>query len=88
MPRSWPVWRLGAAVSLQQTGARWWFDEGVAHAVALQVLLDMGVIGLQEVAGEVSSWLAEEALSDLAGAPLEQLATTVSDVQLGDITVR
>jgi len=51
-----------------------WFDEGIAHAVALDVLRGMGVISRAEAVAEVSSWLAEEALSPYRGRSLAELS--------------
>lgn len=65
---------LGGAVSVTDLGAERWFDEGVAHAVALRVLVAIGVATPDDVAAEVSAWLAEEVLSPHAGSSLDTLA--------------
>jgi hypothetical protein len=62
---------IGGAITVDGPGAQWWFDEGVAHGIALRVLVDVGVLTREEAAAEVSSWLAEEALSPHAGTALD-----------------
>lgn len=74
---------IGGAVSIVAPGADWWFDEGVAHGIALRVLLDVGVVTREEAAAEVSSWLAHEALSDPARASLATLTRAVGDADEG-----
>ena len=79
---------VGGAITLDHLGARWWFDEGIAHAVALLVLTDMGVLTLEEAATEVSSWLAEEALSKRAGSSLDELTAIAAGPAEGAFAAR
>ncbi|MFO0550927.1 MAG: hypothetical protein U0271_21230 [Polyangiaceae bacterium] len=61
------------------------FSEGFAHAMALVILKDMGLVSRAEAVQEINSWLAEEALSPLAGRGLADLGalanTTTPDPQ-------
>lgn len=69
---------IGAAVTVRvddlPDAASLFFDEGFAHAGALDVLSTSGVITPEERLAEVNALLAEEALSPHAGAPLAALA--------------
>lgn len=60
-----------------------WFDEGIAHAAALYILQDAGILTRGEVAAEVSSLLTEEVLSPLSGASLVELGRATTDPAKG-----
>lgn len=60
-----------------------WFDEGVAHAAALSILQGAGILTRGEVAAEVSSLLAEEALSPVSGMGLVELGRATKDPDKG-----
>ena len=64
LTRLWVQRTVGRAIRVDHPQARWWFDEGFAHGVALVVLRDMGVLTPEEVAGEVGGWLAQQAFGD------------------------
>jgi hypothetical protein len=79
---------IGAALSLDRPGASWWFGDGVAHAVALRVLVGGGFISIEEVAVEVSQLLAVETLSPWAGSSLGQLAHAARGTEGEQIAAR
>jgi hypothetical protein len=74
---------IGTSVTVRVMGAApmasLFFDEGFAHAGALEVLADSGVITRDERLGEVNALLAAEALSPQAGKSLAELARTARD---------
>ena len=68
---------IGPGLSVQDAegpGARAWFEEGVAHAIGLNVLAEAGILTPDEIAAEVSTWLAEDVISALRDQPLAELA--------------
>jgi len=71
---------IGPGLSVQDAegpGASAWFEEGVAHAIGLNVLAEAGILTPDEIADEVSSWLAEEVLSASREQPLAELAAAL-----------
>ncbi len=64
LTRLWVQRTLGHALTIDHPEGRWWFDEGVAHGVAVSVLRTLGVLTPEEVAGELNALLAQQAFAD------------------------
>ena len=84
---------IGPAISLRADGcsgraATLWFDEGLAHAVALDVLREAGILSNEEIISEVNAWLGEEALSPYAKRPLAEVCALATSEKREGVDAR